>query len=88
MRIDLYLHRIRLVKTRSLAQALVATGRVGLAGRRLAKPSEPVRPGSIVALPLRGEVRIIEVLALPARRGPPAEARQHYREIDEPAPTT
>lgn len=88
MRIDLYLHRIRLVKTRSLAQALVETGRVRLSGRRVAKPSEPVRPGSIVALPLRGEVRIIGVLALPPRRGPPAEARLHYREIDAPAPTT
>ena len=88
MRIDRYLHCIRLVRSRTLAQTLVETGRVRLDGRRVAKPSELVRAGSIVSLPLRGEVRIIEVLALPPRRGPPTEARLHYREIDEAAPTT
>ena len=86
MRIDRYLHCIRLVKSRTLAQGLIETTRVRIDGRRVIKPSEPVRVGSIVALPLRGQVRIIEVLALPDRRGPPAEARCAYREIDEAGP--
>ncbi len=86
MRIDRYLHCIRLVKSRTLAQELIETTRVRIDGRRVIKPSEPVRVGSIVALPLRGQVRIIEVLALPDRRGPPAEARCAYREIDEAGP--
>ena len=81
MRIDRYLHCIRLVKSRTLAQTLIDTGRVRLDGRHVAKPSEPVRVGSILALPLRGEVRIIEVLTLPERRGPLAEARLAYREL-------
>ena len=88
MRIDLYLHRIRLAKSRTLAQALVEAGHLRVDGKRAVKPSEPVRVGTILALPLRGEVRIIEVLGLPPRRGPPAEARLHYREIDEATPTT
>lgn len=88
MRVDRYLHCIRLVKSRTLAQTLVETGRVRLDGRRVLRPSEPVRVGSILALPLRSEVRIIEVLVLPPRRGPPAEARTAYREIDEAAPAT
>ena len=88
MRIDRYLHCIRLVKSRSLAQALVGTGRIRLDGRHVAKPAEPVRVGSILALPLHGDVRIIEVVALPERRGPPAEARCAYREIDEAGATT
>ena len=88
MRIDLYLHRIRLAKSRTLAQGLVEAGHLRVDGKRAVKPSEPVRVGSIVAIPLRGEVRIIEVLGLPLRRGPPAEARLHYREIDEATPTT
>ena len=86
MRIDRFLHCIRLVKSRTLAQGLIETTRVRIDGRRVIKPSEPVRVGSIVALPLRGQVRIIEVLALPDRRGPPAEARCAYREIDEAGP--
>jgi ribosome-associated heat shock protein Hsp15 len=88
LRIDLYLHRIRLVKSRTLAQGLIDTGHVRIDGRHVAKSSEPVRVDSILSLPLRGQVRIIEVLALPARRGPPAEARLAYREIDEAPPTT
>ena len=82
MRIDRYLHCIRLVKSRTLAQGLIDTGHARIDGRRVVKPSEPVRVGSIIALPLRGAVRIIEVLALPGRRGPAAEARTAYREID------
>ena len=86
MRIDRYLHCIRLVKSRTLAQGLVDIGRIRIDGRRVLKPSEPVRVGSVIALPLRGAVRIIEVLSLPDRRGPPAEARAAYREIDEAGP--
>ena len=88
MRIDRYLHCIRLVKSRTIAQALVAQGRTRIDGKRVEKPSEPVRVGSVIALPLRGEVRVVRVLVLPARRGPPAEARAAYEEIDEGQPAT
>jgi len=83
MRIDRYLHCIRLVKSRTLAQALIDEGTTRVDGKRVTKPSEPVAAGSFIALPLRGRVRVIRVLALPARRGPPSEARSFYVEIDE-----
>ena len=83
MRIDRYLHCIRLVKSRTLAQALIDAGHVRVDGRRVDKVSESVRVGSIVALPLRGEVRVLRVLALPDRRGPATEARACYQEIAE-----
>ena len=90
MRIDRFLHCIRLVKSRTLAQSLVEDGYVRIDGKRAIKPSEEVRAGSIVALPLRGQVRILRVLALPMRRGPAPEARASYEElgVDEgkPAP--
>ena len=88
MRLDLYLHRIRLVKSRTLAQALIAEGKTRIDGARVAKASEPVRPGSVIALPLRGRVRVIRVLSLPDRRGPPGEARLAYEEIDDRAAAT
>jgi ribosome-associated heat shock protein Hsp15 len=81
VRIDRYLHCIRLVKSRTLAQAVIATGHVRLDGKRVEKPSEDVRVGSIVALPLHGRVRILRVLGLPRRRGPAAEARACYEEL-------
>jgi ribosome-associated heat shock protein Hsp15 len=81
VRIDRYLHCIRLVKSRTLAQALVAAGHVRIDGKRVDKPSEPVREGSVIALPLRDSVRVLKVLMLPHRRGPPAEARACYEEL-------
>ena len=81
MRIDRYLHCIRLVKSRTLAQAVVAAGHIRIDGKRVEKPSEGVRIGSIVALPLNDRVRVFRVLALPDRRGPPAAARLCYVEL-------
>ena len=90
MRIDRYLFFIRLAKSRTLAQAIIDEGHVRVDGRRVEKPSEEVRVGSIVGLPLHGRVRILKVLCLPQRRGPAAEARRCYEElaIDEPKAAT
>ena len=88
MRIDRFLFFIRLAKSRTLAQGIVADGRVRIDGRRALKPSDEVRTGSTVTLPLRGEIRVLRVLALPARRGPANEARACYEVIDEQRPAT
>ena len=85
MRLDRYLFFIRLVKSRTLAQGLIEAGHVRLDGKRVAKTSEDVRVGSVIALPLNGRVRVLRVLALPGRRGPAAEARVCYEELGEPA---
>ena len=82
MRLDRYLFFIRLVKIRTLAQGLIEQGHVRLDGKRVAKSAEEVRTGSIIALPLNGEVRVLRVTAIPLRRGPAAEARLAYQEID------
>ena len=50
-------------------------------GKRVEKSSEQVRVGSTIALPLRGTVRVLRVLALPERRGPAPEARACYEEL-------
>ena len=86
MRIDRFLFFIRLAKSRSRAQLVVEAGHVRIDGKRVHKPSEEVRVGSIVALPLNDRVRILKVLALPARRGPPSEARACYEELGIDAP--
>jgi ribosome-associated heat shock protein Hsp15 len=86
VRIDRFLFFIRLSKSRTLAQSIIAEGHIRLDGHRVEKPSDEVRVGSIIALPLRGTVRVLKVLALPQRRGPAAEARTFFEElgIDEP----
>ena len=90
MRVDRFLFFIRLVKSRTLAQSIIDEGHVRIDGQRVEKPSEEVHVGSIVALPLHGEVRVLRTVALPTRRGPAPEARACYEElgIDEPKPAT
>jgi ribosome-associated heat shock protein Hsp15 len=81
VRIDRFLHCIRLVKSRTLAQSIIDEGHVRIDGKRVEKASEEVRAGSVVALPLHDRVRVVRVLTLPHRRGPPAEARVCYEEL-------
>lgn len=81
MRLDKYLFCVRLLKSRTQAQALIEEGRTRIDGRRVEKVADSVRVGSVVTFPLRGAVRVIRVLALPARRGPAPEARTHYEEL-------
>ena len=81
MRIDRYLHCIRLVKSRTLAQSVIEQGHVRIDGKRVEKASEEVRVGSTIALPLHGRIRILRVLSLPVRRGPAPEARLAYEEL-------
>jgi ribosome-associated heat shock protein Hsp15 len=90
VRIDRYLHCIRLVKSRTLAQAVIETGYVRIDGKRVEKSSDEVRIGSTIALPLHGRVRVLRVLRLPAHRGPAPEAQACYEElgIDESRPAT
>jgi ribosome-associated heat shock protein Hsp15 len=81
LRIDRFLHCIRLVKSRTLAQALIDDGHVRIDGKRVEKPSDTIRAGSVLVLPLHGRIRVLRVRALPSRRGPPSEARQCYEEL-------
>ena len=84
-RIDVWLFRARLAKTRASAARLVAEGGVRLvhngAVRRLEKASAEVGPGDELLLPVRGVLRAIRLSALGARRGPAAEARRLYSEL-------
>jgi ribosome-associated heat shock protein Hsp15 len=86
VRIDKFLFCIRLIKSRTQAQALIEQGRTRIDGKRVEKTSEPVRVGSVIALPLRDQVRVLRVLALPERRGPAPESRACYEELPESRP--
>ena len=82
MRIDKLLWKLRLTKTRSRAQILVAGGHVRRNGIRVLRASQAVASGDTLTLPLTAGVLVIEVLELPIRRGPAAEAQACYRTLD------
>jgi len=56
-------------------------GRLRLNGRLIDRAHAPVRVGDVLSFAQRGAVRVLRVEALPARRGPPAEARGLFAEI-------
>ena len=82
MRIDRLLHALRFARSRTLAQRWIAEGRIRRNGERVLRQDQPVAAGDVLTLPLPRAVLVIELLALPARRGPPAEAQACYRQLD------
>ena len=81
LRLDKFLWFARIVKTRSDAQALAEGGRIRIGGRVIDRAHAPVRTGDVLSFAHRGQVRVLRVEKLPARRGAPAEARLLYCEL-------
>lgn len=79
LRIDRWLHCCRFFKTRSKASAAVAGGHVRLNGERAA-PGSRVAVGDRIDLVRERLDYSLEVTAIPARRGPAAEAQSCYFE--------
>jgi ribosome-associated heat shock protein Hsp15 len=78
-RLDKWLWQARFYKTRSLATAAINGGKAHLNAERV-KPAHRVRIGDRISLSLQGIVAEFEVLGLPTRRGPPAEAQACFFE--------
>ncbi|GAB0112733.1 RNA-binding S4 domain-containing protein [Acidisoma sp. C75] len=88
-RLDLWLWCARLAKTRGDCARLVEAGGLRLNRQPTLKAHAKLRPGDVLTIALRGEVRVWRVLALATRRGPAAEAQLLYEELPEttaPAP--
>ena len=78
-RLDRWLVQTRFFKTRALAARAVSGGHVKRGGER-ARPGDKLSVGDRLEI-VRGHERFeVEVLALPARRGPASEARACYYE--------
>src|SRR3984893_12742341 len=81
-RLDKWLWHCRFYKTLSSATAAITVGKVHLNADRV-KPAHRVRIGDRLSLSLQGIVAEFEVLGLPQRRGPAAEAQSYF--IETPA---
>lgn len=88
-RIDKWLWFARLAKTRTLAQKLATSGSVRVNRVRNQSASRPVKTGDVLTVALRSGVRVIRIVDLGTRRGPPADARLLYKDLSPPpTPTT
>ena len=86
VRADVWLWRARFCKTRTLAAKLLEGGRVRLTRggqeSRLDKPARTVRVGDALVFAIAGRLHAIRIEAVGVRRGPPAEARALYVDLD------
>jgi len=85
-RVDVWLWRARLFKTRSLAAQFVDAGRIRRTRsgveQRLDKASRSVSPGDVLVFAVGGRVSTLRVVEMGSRRGPPQEARRLYTPLD------
>ena len=85
-RIDKWLWHARVVRTRSAAAALAASGHVRLNGSRIDAPAKAVKAGDVVTIALDARVRVLKVTGFALRRGAAEQGRALYEDMAPPAP--
>lgn len=86
LRLDKWLWHARFFKTRSLAAGRVAAGAVRVNGTPVSKRSTVVGPGDVLTFAQGRWVRVIQIDAIGARRGPAPEAQMLYTDLSGPRP--
>lgn len=81
-RIDKWLFFARVVKSRSLAAALVEAGHVRVNSRRIDVPARQIGVGDVLTIALSArQIRVLRVAGAGQRRGPAPEARTLYEDL-------
>lgn len=82
-RIDKWLWHVRVVRTRSAAAMLAASGHVRVNGRRIEAASHAVRVGDVVTVALDRTVKVLKVQNFADRRGSATDARSLCEPVGE-----
>jgi ribosome-associated heat shock protein Hsp15 len=80
-RIDKWLWHARVVRTRSAAAALAASGHVRINGARVMMAAKPVKAGDVVTIALDRGVRVLQVTGFAVRRGSADVAQALYLDL-------
>ena len=80
-RLDKWIWFARFAKTRSLAQKIIASGKVRVNRTKVSSASHAVYPGDVLTMSVAGRIKVIEVKALGHRRGPFSEAQLLYEDL-------
>lgn len=85
-RLDKWLWCARFLRTRSACTRFVLETPLRINRAPVSGPDQRVRVGDVLTLVINGRVLVWRVLALAARRGPPAEAARLYECLEEGSP--
>jgi ribosome-associated heat shock protein Hsp15 len=81
-RLDKWLFHARFYRTRSLAQAAAATGKIRLNGARVNKPGHAIKCGDVLTLGKGADLVTVRVLALAERRESAPLAQTLYARLE------
>lgn len=84
LRLDKWLWHARLFKSRTIAATRIAAGGFRVNREIVRKSHHTVQPGDVVTFAKGPYVRVVEIVALGARRGPAAEAQALYSDLNPP----
>ena len=85
VRLDKWLWFARVVKTRTLAQKLIRSGKVRANKVKLTNPANPVGADDVLTITLERQIKILKIVDCGVRRGPFAQASKLYEDLS-PAP--
>ena len=88
LRVDRWMWFARVVKTRTLAQKMVRSGKVRVNREKISHTSFTVSVGDVLTINMPQTVLVYEILALGTRRGPFVEAQLLYRNLSPEKPTS
>lgn len=81
LRIDVWLWRARVAKTRARAAELAQSGHVRVNGQRISAAGRGVKVGDVLTIALERTVRVLRVAGFGDRRGPATEARALFDDL-------
>lgn len=85
-RVDRFLWHARLVRTRTLAAKLTASGHVRVNGKRIDAPGRGLKIGDVLTVASSRDVRVLKVIAFAERRGGSEVAGRLYEDLSPPSP--
>jgi ribosome-associated heat shock protein Hsp15 len=81
-RLDKWLWCARFMRTRTDCAVWVSQGNIRVNRQATDKAHAKLRPGDVLTIAVHGQVRVLRILALSARRGPASEAARLYEEVN------
>ena len=80
-RVDRFLWHARIVRTRTLAVRLAASGHVRVNGKRIDAPGRGLKIGDVLTVAVSRDVRVLKVIAFAERRGGSEMAGRLYEDL-------
>ena len=81
IRLDKWLWFARIVKSRTLAQKMVRSGKIRVNKLKFVNPAKLIIAGDVLTIAFEQKIFVLKIVSCGTRRGPFVEARQLYEDM-------